>query len=121
MRGDSTLGWVATGLFLVTLPFVARAQLDDAGFVPDPIVDSGSPFADAGEGSTDASAFLDGGITMPDAEPGTRLPNGEPGPPPYLAADAGGCSCRATRGGSGSLAWVVLGALALRVRQRRGR
>jgi len=53
-----------------------------------------------------------------DADPGPRLPNGEPPPDPDLANDAGGCSCRTTSAALSAPAALMLVA-ALLLRRRR--
>jgi len=125
VRGDSTLAWLATAMLIATAPFIARAQFeDDVGTDPGfPGTDSGS--LSEGPGSTDAAAYLDAGINSPtgDADPGPRLPSGEPVPVPFLATDAGGCSCRASgaldlAGRMGGFALALAGLAAFARRRR---
>jgi MYXO-CTERM domain-containing protein len=59
--------------------------------------------------------------TVSDAEPGPRLPNGEPTPAPDLVTDTGGISCRmassvATCAVPGAVGLALLGLLARRRR-----
>lgn len=56
-------------------------------------------------------------VSAGDADPGPRLPNGEPAPPPDLVADNGGFSCNAA--GAVASPLPLLLALALLVRRRR--
>lgn len=59
--------------------------------------------------------------TQSDAEPGPRLPNGEPAPPPDLITDAGGISCATARSVSLPLPLLLALAGVLRyARRRRG-
>jgi len=52
-----------------------------------------------------------------DADPGPRLPNGEPAPPPDLVSDAGGCSCRVDAALS-PMPYALLIAIAFVLRRR---
>lgn len=59
--------------------------------------------------------------TQSDAEPGPRLPNGEPAPEPDLIADVGGISCATARSVSTPIPLVLaLAGLLRRARRRRG-
>lgn len=120
----SLAGSIATLVLIATAPGVARAQLDDA-FDPGPFQeDTGAviPPEDTGFGSLlDAGGIDVAGPT--DADPGPRLPSGEPMPQPFLA-DTGGCSCDAPGAGRAPATFAVVfgtlfGALALAKRRRR--
>lgn len=121
MRRTSTLaGSIATLVLIATAPIVARAQLEDGGFDPGPFQeDTGAilPDDDSGFGSLlDAGGIDAAGPT--DADPGPRLPGGEPIPQPFLA-DTGGCSCGYPGAGRAPAIGALVVALALAIRRRR--
>jgi MYXO-CTERM domain-containing protein len=63
----------------------------------------------------DADNVIDAGNDPTgDADPGPLLPNGEPAPPPDLASDTGGCSCRVASTAPFPPALAIAAALLLR-------
>lgn len=96
------MAWFGTAMLIATAPYVARATLDDIGVTStsDAVPTDEIAMDDAGGVAEDAPADTsdlaeDATAPSSDAEiAGPRLPNGEPPPPPDLAADTGGCSCR---------------------------
>jgi hypothetical protein len=128
-KNGSFIAWLGTGLLVATVPFVARAQLEEAGVLPDPF-DSGAPSSgfDSGTGS---SPFNDTGVedagNGPDALPGPTLPNGDAAPPPDLVMDTPpGCTCSvlaSSASGMGAILapapFILIAALALRRRPRK--
>ncbi|MGZ3475134.1 MAG: hypothetical protein ACXWUG_13140 [Polyangiales bacterium] len=103
-KNGSFLAWLGTGLLVATAPFVARAQLDEAGVLPDPFDTGTSSISnDTGTGPV----VIDSGFDADAAEaaiPGPTLPNGDAVPLPDLAADTGkGCTCTSIATAAGSM------------------
>jgi hypothetical protein len=126
VRSGSFLSWLGVGLLVATAPFVAQAQLDDAGGIPggDPsdaagaVIDTGSQATDSGLVATNDS------MTSSDGSPGPTLPNGEPVPGRDLVDDTPqGCTCSllATTSMKAALPVpvILVAAWALRRRMRR--
>jgi hypothetical protein len=99
VRRSSTLAWFVTAMLIATAPFVARAQFDEDASITPPELDTGMELVDTAVVDVGTGELFDTGVdatTAPsgDTEPGPRLPNGEPVPAPFLAADVTGCGCR---------------------------
>jgi hypothetical protein len=122
-NNGSFIAWLGTGLLVATAPFVARAQLEEAGVLPDPFDSGSSTELDTGTLPTPVvdSGLTDTGSVVGDAVPGPTLPNGEPIPPEDLVLDTSkGCTCTsiATSAGTMLAPAPILLAAALLYRRR---
>jgi hypothetical protein len=102
-KNGSFIAWLGTGLLVATAPFVARAQLEESGVLPDPF-DTGS----STEVDSATTPIIDSGLSdtggLPDTLPGPTLPNGEPIPPQDLVLDTSkGCTCTAIATSAGTM------------------
>lgn len=103
-NNGSFIAWLGTGLLVATAPFVARAQLEESGVLPDPFDSGSSVEVDSGSPSSGFDSGLGDSGVVSDVLPGPTLPNGEPIPPENLVLDTSkGCTCEAVATSAGTM------------------